>query len=116
VIAEILATCPARAAARSETGEFQHMGITNEQQRLLKGNSPLRSGSAMVRLHAPSVEPLAVKPAVAAAMLGQSRSSVYRFINSGQLDAVKSGASTLVLVESIRRYIANLPSFGRLAT
>jgi len=49
-------------------------------------------------------------------MLGVSRSSIYRLINSGQLDAVKSGASTLLLVKNIRRHLANLPSIKHSAT
>jgi excisionase family DNA binding protein len=88
------------------------MGMTEEERRLLKGNAAFRSASSVALPDEPLIERLAVKPAVAAAMLGTSRSSVYRLINSGQLYAVKSGASTLVLVDSIRKYLASLPRLG----
>jgi excisionase family DNA binding protein len=74
------------------------MGMTDEDRRRSKG-------------HSAAVERLAVKPLAAAMMLGESRSTVYRLIHTGKLDAVKRGATTLVLVESIRRYIASLPAF-----
>jgi excisionase family DNA binding protein len=74
------------------------MGMTAEDRGRLKGN-----GAA--------VERLAVRPLEAAMMLGESRTTIYRLINAGQLDAVKRGASTLVLVDGIRRYLADLPPF-----
>ena len=74
------------------------MGMTAEDRRRLKGNA--------------AVERLAVKPLEAAIMLGESRSTIYRLIHAGELDAFKRGSSTLVTVESIRRYIANLPRFA----
>jgi excisionase family DNA binding protein len=73
------------------------MGMSKEDQRHLKGNAP--------------VERLTVKPTVAAAMLGESRSTIYRLINAGKLDAVKRGCSTLVIVASIHRYLDSLPPF-----
>jgi excisionase family DNA binding protein len=85
------------------------MGKTDEERPSLKGNAAFRSASAVALPHEPPIERLAVKPAMAAAMLGQSRSSIYRLIISGQLHAVKSGASTLVLLDSIRKYLAGLP-------
>jgi excisionase family DNA binding protein len=74
------------------------MGMTDEDRRRLKGNSA-------------AVERLAVKPLEAAMMLGESRSTIYRLINAGQLAAVKRGSTTLVLIDSIRSYLANLPPF-----
>jgi excisionase family DNA binding protein len=74
------------------------MGMTDEDRRRLKG-----SGA--------TVERLAVKPLEAAVMLGESRTTIYRLINAGKLAAVKRGVSTLVLVDSIRSYLASLPSF-----
>jgi excisionase family DNA binding protein len=74
------------------------MGMTDEDRRRLKGSA--------------AVERLAVKPLEAAWMLGQSRSAIYRLINAGHLQAVKSGSSTLVLTASIRRYLETLPRFG----
>ena len=78
------------------------MGMTHEARRLLKGN-------------APAVERLAVKPLEAARMIGESRSTIYRLINAGKLDAVKRGASTLVLTASIYRHLDSLPRFESLA-
>jgi excisionase family DNA binding protein len=75
----------------------QHMGMTAEDRRRLKGNA--------------AVERLTVKPLEAALMLGESRSTIYRLIHAGELDAFKRGATTLVLIESIRRYVASLPRF-----
>jgi excisionase family DNA binding protein len=72
--------------------------MTEEDRRRLKGN-------------AAPVERLAVKPLDAAIMLGESRSTVYRLIHARKLDAVKRGATTLVLVASIRNYLAGLPRF-----
>jgi excisionase family DNA binding protein len=73
------------------------MGMrTDEDRRRLKGNSA-------------AVERLAVKPHEAAQMLGESRSTIYRLIHAGKLDAVKRGTSTLVLVGSIRSHLASLP-------
>jgi excisionase family DNA binding protein len=81
------------------------MGMTDEDRRRLKGNSA-------------AVERLAVKPLEAALMLGESRSTIYRLIHAGKLDAVKRGVTTLVLVPSIRRYLDSLPpaTFGRRAS
>ena len=78
------------------------MGLTEEDRRRLKGNSA-------------AIERLAVKPLDAAMMLGESRSTVYRLIHAGKLDAVKRGVTTLVLVHSIHRHLASLPRFERSA-
>jgi excisionase family DNA binding protein len=75
------------------------MGMTDEDRRRLKGNSA-------------AVERLAVKPHEAALMIGESRSTIYRLIHAGKLEAVKRGVTTLVLVPSIHRYLASLPPFA----
>jgi excisionase family DNA binding protein len=74
------------------------MGMTAEDRRRLKSNGV-------------AIERLAVKPLEAALMLGESRSTIYRHIGAGRLDAVKSGGSTLILTASIRRYLDSLPRF-----
>jgi hypothetical protein len=74
------------------------MGMTDEDKRALKGGG--------------TVERLAVKPQEAALMIAGSRSLIYRLLGAGQLDAVKCGSSTLVLVASIHRYLENLPRFA----
>lgn len=58
-----------------------------------------------------AIERLAVKPLEAAMMLGESRSTIYRLIHAGKLDAVKRGVTTLVIVASIHRYLGSLPAF-----
>jgi len=47
---------------------------------------------------------------------GESKSSIYRALAAGELDAVKRGRRTLVTTESIRRRLSNLPkaTFGLL--
>jgi excisionase family DNA binding protein len=74
--------------------------MTDEDRRRPKGGS---SGGM--------VERLAVRPQEAAVMLGESRSTIYRLIHTGALDAVKRGSTTLVLVASIKRHLASLPRF-----
>jgi excisionase family DNA binding protein len=58
--------------------------------------------------------PLGVKPVEAGRLLGESINTVYRLLRSGELRAVKRGATTLVLVSSLRDYFDNLPpaTFG----
>ncbi len=56
-----------------------------------------------------AIEPVTVPIAQAVAISGMSRSAVYRELAAGNLRAVKQGARTLVLVDSIRAYIASLP-------
>jgi excisionase family DNA binding protein len=63
------------------------------------------------RLNSGEIERLTVKPLEAAVMIGESRSTIYRLIHRGELDAVKRGVSTLVVVDSLRRYVASLPPF-----
>ena len=46
----------------------------------------------------------------AGAMIGHGRSTVYKLINEGKLEAVKSGKRRLVVIESIRNYVATLRS------
>ena len=62
------------------------------------------------------MEPITVRVIEAARLTGESRSSIYRSIRKGELEALKSGAATLVTVVSIKRRLANLPRFeGRAA-
>jgi hypothetical protein len=57
----------------------------------------------------PRIDPIAVPIAEAVTVSGMSRSAVYRELASGNLHAVKQGSRTLVLVDSIRAYLASLP-------
>jgi hypothetical protein len=72
------------------------MGMTGEERRMLKG------GGA-------TIEPLAVSIADAVRLSGLSRSEIYRRGAAGDLDIVKSGGRSLVIVASIKDYIARLP-------
>ena len=61
-----------------------------------------------------TMAPLGVKPIEAGRLIGESRDTVYRLLVAGKLRAVKRGASTLVLMDSVRDYWASLPpaTFG----
>jgi hypothetical protein len=58
------------------------------------------------------MEPFAVRVREAARLTGESPSSIYRHLRSGELDGLKSGVTTLVTVPSIKRRLANLPRFA----
>lgn len=77
------------------------MGMTDEDRRSLKG-----SGA--------TIERLAVSIPDAIAVSGLSRSEIYRRLAAGDIRAVKSGARTLIPMESLKAYLASLPpaSFG----
>jgi len=55
------------------------------------------------------VEPLLLSIPQTSQAVGRCVATVYELIGSGQLDAKKSDGRTLVTMESIRRYVANLP-------
>ena len=57
----------------------------------------------------PRVEPIALPPNEAASISGISRSELYRRMAAGQIQAVKSGRTTLVLMDSLRAHLASLP-------
>jgi hypothetical protein len=38
-------------------------------------------------------------------MLSISRAALYRLLSAGEIEAMKSGASTLVIVESLKGYV-----------
>jgi predicted DNA-binding transcriptional regulator AlpA len=54
--------------------------------------------------------PITVRVPVAVQMTGISRTNLYALIRTKQIEIVKLGRSTLVLVESLRRYIESLRS------
>ena len=56
-----------------------------------------------------SVSPLAVTIPDACRISGYSRSELYRRLGTGDLEAVKIGRSTRVLMTSIERSLAALP-------
>jgi excisionase family DNA binding protein len=57
----------------------------------------------------PALQPLAISPRDAAAMLAISKRTVSRLIRSRKLVARKVGKRTLVDVESIKAFYATLP-------
>lgn len=44
-----------------------------------------------------------------------SHTGAYRAINSGNIEAVKLGRSTMIIRESVERYLATLPRLGQTA-
>ena len=55
-------------------------------------------------------DPLAVPIQEAVRISGISRSELYRRLGSGDVRAVKSGARTLILMDSLRAHLASLPA------
>jgi hypothetical protein len=72
------------------------MGVTDDDRRRLKGSGV-------------QLEPLAAPIPDACRMSGLSRSEIYRRLAAGDIRAVKSGARTLVLLDSLRAHLASLP-------
>jgi len=56
------------------------------------------------------IEPVALRVNAVAPLYGFSRAEVYRRLSAGDFKAVKNGKTTLVLVESIKAYLASLPA------
>lgn len=60
---------------------------------------------------APSrLDPITLSISEACKVSGISRSELYRRLASGQVCAVKSGRTTLILMESLRAHLARLPA------
>jgi excisionase family DNA binding protein len=57
-----------------------------------------------------TLEPLAAPILDACLISGLSRSEIYRRLANGDIRAVKSGSRTLILVDSLKAYLANLPA------
>ena len=72
------------------------MGMTEEDRRRLKD-----SGQSTDLITAPIPE--------ACRISGLSRSEIYRRLATGDIRAVKSGARTLILMDSLRAHLTNLP-------
>ena len=51
------------------------------------------------------IEPISVKVPEAVRLTGLSRSRLYELMRSGDIEFVKVGSSTLLLVESLRAFI-----------
>ncbi len=55
-------------------------------------------------------DPMLVPVNQASAILARSPRMVYEMMATGDLKAVKSGRNTLIIYDSIREYVAKLPS------
>jgi hypothetical protein len=64
----------------------------------------------MELLYETTLPPILCRIPQAAAMIGRGQRFVYEAIATGQIEAVKSDKRTLVVVESLRRYVAGLPA------
>ena len=58
----------------------------------------------------PALEPLAVNLTEAERITGLGHRTLYRELAAGRLRAVKRGRTTLILMDSIRTYMASLPA------
>jgi hypothetical protein len=59
----------------------------------------------MRRAHLPIAERISVRVADAVRMTGISRSRLYELMKAGDVEYVKLGSSTLILADSLRRFI-----------
>jgi excisionase family DNA binding protein len=59
----------------------------------------------MGKTTSPPLEPISVKIPEAVRLTGLSRSRLYELMKSGEIEFAKVGASTLILVESLRRFV-----------
>ena len=65
--------------------------------------------AALASLVISSPMPIAATIANVSRWTGLSRSEIYRLLARGKLKAVKSGRSTLVLMDSVVEHMASLP-------
>jgi hypothetical protein len=56
------------------------------------------------------IEPITVTVPDTIRISGLSRSEIYRRLAAGDLEAIKSGTRTLILLDSVKRYLASLPT------
>jgi excisionase family DNA binding protein len=57
-----------------------------------------------------TIDPILCRIPVAAATLGRGTRFIYEAIATGEIEAVKSGKRTLIVVASLHRYAASLPA------
>lgn len=53
----------------------------------------------------PSMEPISVRIPGAVRLTGLSRSRIYELMKNGEIEFVKVGSSTLILMDSLRAFI-----------
>jgi excisionase family DNA binding protein len=61
----------------------------------------------MARADRTVLEPISVRIPEAVRLTGLSRSRLYELMKSGDIEFAKVGSSTLILVDSLRRFIAS---------
>lgn len=76
------------------------MGATIVMTRKVKSEASVHASTDMV-----VASPLAVRVPQAVAMLGISRSKLYEFIQSGEIEIVKIGRATLLPVDGLGRFL-----------
>lgn len=64
---------------------------------------------------AEKIEPIAVRPAEAARMIGISRARLYQLIAAGELQPYKLGCATLIDVADLRALLERKKKEGRAA-
>ena len=57
----------------------------------------------------PSAIPMTISVSGAVAMVGISRAQIYRLVGKRQINMVKSGRRSLIVVSSLIAYVQNLP-------
>jgi predicted DNA-binding transcriptional regulator AlpA len=57
----------------------------------------------------PSTTPMTISISDAVAMVGISRAQIYRLVGKRQINMVKSGRRSLIVVSSLIAYVQNLP-------
>jgi excisionase family DNA binding protein len=55
-------------------------------------------------------EPILITIDQTSALIGRCRRGIYQLIATDQIRAVKSGRATLVVYESLKQYVDNLPA------
>jgi hypothetical protein len=63
-----------------------------------------------MEIEAIRTNPMALTIHEAVRISGLSRSELYRRLSDGKVQAVKSGARTLILMDSLRAHLASLPA------
>jgi excisionase family DNA binding protein len=76
----------------------------------LKGQRELPNRLKELLHSAAALSPVGATIPAAQQLTGLSRSEVYRLLAAGELRAIKRGARTLILWESLTEYLASLPA------
>jgi excisionase family DNA binding protein len=59
-----------------------------------------------------AIDPISVKIPEAVRLSGLSRSRIYELMKSGEIEFAKVGASTLIILDSLRQFIASRRAAG----